>query len=466
MGYNAGMIDYGPQQAISALSPALRVCAAGFEAAGFALYAVGGWVRDFLDGRPGHDMDLTSPAPWQQAEEIFTACGAKVVDRQTHLGTLSVLLQGESYEYTAFRRESYGPGGMHRPAQVSFDATLEEDALRRDFTVNALYLRIHTGEITDPLDGLACLSRRELATCRPPEETFADDALRLLRMVRFACTLDFDVPEDVLAQARAHAPLLRDLSPERFRGELTRILLCPRVYDALIMMDACGFLDVLISELTAGRSIAQRREYHDYDVMHHQFRACSHAPDNEIDRWAALLHDVGKPRSLVIQGNMHAHAALGADMARDILRRLKYPNAVIDEVGKLIAAHMYDLDGRTKEGKLRWFFAQLGRQSAQRLVALRRADVLGSKAQPPQDDPAARWEKLLNAMQRDGTPFTLRELAISGSQVISALGVNPGPQVGEMMRQLHRYAVTHPDKNHPAALLQRAGQLLRSMRRK
>ncbi|MDD4796983.1 MAG: HD domain-containing protein, partial [Eubacteriales bacterium] len=384
------MIDYVPQRAVAALSPALRGCAAGFEAVGLALYAVGGWVRDFLDDRHSHDMDLTSPASWQQAEALFTACGARVVDRQTQLGTLTVLLGGESYEYTAFRRESYGPGGVHRPAQVSFDATLGDDARRRDFTVNALYLRVHTGEIVDPLGGLGALAQRRLQTCRRPEETFADDGLRLLRMVRFACTLDFTVPDDVLLQAHAHAALLRDLSAERFRGELTRILLCPRVYDALTMMEECGFLDVLLPELTAGRGVAQRREYHDYDVLHHQFHACAHAPANEIDRWAALLHDVGKPLSLAARGDMHAHAPLGADTARALLRRLKYPTAIVDEVGKLIAAHMYDLDGRTKEDKLRWFFARLGPDSAARLLALRRADVLGSKAQPPCDDPAAR----------------------------------------------------------------------------
>ncbi|MDD3244067.1 MAG: HD domain-containing protein [Eubacteriales bacterium] len=445
--------------AVGQLPAALLTCAQAFAQAGFPLYAVGGWVRDALLGLPCHDVDLASPAPWETAEALFTACGFAVTARETRLGTLGVRGGGSEYEYTAFRRESYGTGGVHRPNEVSFGASLTQDALRRDFTVNALYCKLPEGDLADPLGGLSDLQARRLFTCRAPQETFADDGLRLLRMVRFAFSLGMTVPEALIRSAQANAALLDDLSPERFRGELTRILLCQDTVGALEMMDNCGLLIRLIPELEACRDVAQRQPYHDYDVLHHLFHACACAPADEIDRWAALLHDIGKPASLSLQGNMHAHAVLGGGMARAILSRLKYPNAFADEVRRIIEAHMYDLDGNTSTHKLRWFFARLGRQTVPRVITLRRADVWGSKEIPGAQDPAESWEALFLQMLTDGTPFTPGELAVNGQQVMAACALKPGPRVGEIMERLQRYAVMRPEANHPDALLSRARRL-------
>jgi len=446
-----------PTDAQQRLAP-LAACARAFESAGFALYAVGGCVRDALLGIPVHDVDITSPAPAAQAEALFTACGFAVVHRDTALGTLGVRLDGEEYEYTAFRSESYGSGGEHRPVQVAFGATMAQDAARRDFTVNALYYRLADGTLADPLGGLKDLRARRLYTCRAPHLTFADDGLRLLRMVRFACTLGFAVPQALRAAAIAHAALLQDVAPERFRGELTRILLCDDVYAALRLMDECTLLTRLLPELEEGRGMAQRSLYHDYDVLYHQLHSCAAAPPNELDRWAALLHDVGKPASRRAQGNMHLHAQLGAPMAYAALQRLKYPNAFCADVSALVRAHMYDLDGRTSLAKLRWFLAAQG-PLAPHLITLRRSDVYGSKRVRPAQDPAGRWAQVYVRMQQDGTPFTLKELAVDGRAVMEACGLPPGKALGDILHRLHRWAVADPKHNNPQALLGRARRL-------
>ena len=294
-------------------APARRFAAA----VGAPVYLVGGAVRNALLGLPGADLDVAGALPQQVVADRCRAAGFAVEPRSRALGTAGVRVGGETLEYTAFRAERYAPGGAHRPESVQFGATLEEDAARRDFTCNALYADCRSGAVTDPLGGLPDLAAHTLRQAAP--RTLESDALRVLRLVRLACELGFDIEPATFDAARAHAGGLLDIAPERRREELDRILVCDARYPAagrdearsvlraLRLLDALGAWPCLIPEVEAGRSQAQRPDHHRYPVMEHLFHACAAAPATPVLRLAALLHDIGKPACLAATG-----AAVGA----------------------------------------------------------------------------------------------------------------------------------------------------------
>ena len=452
----------------------LMAAAKLFHASGAALYLVGGRPRNALLGLPSGDWDVAGPLLPDAAAELFRSVPeVRVHTRDTALGTLGVLCDGQEVEYTPFRAESYGVGGEHRPQTVRFGVPMEADALRRDFTVNALYWNIAEEQLIDPLGGQADLSARVLRTCRTPAETFDDDGLRLMRLVRFCAELNF-APEDATARAAAErAHLLRDISPERLWVELTKLLLADTRYPdgkpeqvarGLNLLEELRLLDVLLPELGEGRGIAQRAEYHAHDVLGHGLAACAAAPAELTLRLAALLHDVGKPAALRQGGRMLGHDKLGAEIAAGILTHLRCPKARMEDVCALIAAHMVDLDGRMGENKLRLFFVKLGHERTRMLIELRRADVRGSKDQPEGLDPAEKWVGVLARMEADGVPWTLKELQFSGEDATALIGA-PGPKVGQLLNLLHRHAIQKPKDNTRAALTRLARQFLQDTAR-
>ena len=259
----------------------IKKAAEAFKANGTPLYLVGGWPRNRLLDLPPGDLDIASALPPDEAAKLLEAVGGiRVIGRDTRLGTLGVLCGSVQAEYTAFRTESYGAGGAHRPDDVHFGATMLQDALRRDFTANALYYDIASGADEDPLGGLPDVRSKVLRTCRTPHETFADDGLRLMRLARLASELGFDIEEKTFETAKRNAPLIRDIAPERVQAELNRLLLADAKYPGLQqetspvlrglkLMDALGLLTTVIPELETCRGVEQRAEFHDFDVLEH-----------------------------------------------------------------------------------------------------------------------------------------------------------------------------------------------------
>ncbi len=447
-----------------------------FSGNGAPLYLVGGWPRNRLLGLPPGDLDVSSALPPEVAAELFEQVpGVRVIERSTRLGTFGVFYAGEQAEYTAFRTESYGEGGAHRPEQVCFGATMEQDALRRDFTVNAIYHDISSSRDIDPLGGLTDIAARQLRTCRKPAETFADDGLRLMRLARFAAELDFTIEEETYATAQENAVLLADIVPERLQAELFKILLADMKYQALNyaqspvlkglhLLDELGLLPLLLPELEPCRGVAQRADYHDHDVLEHLFRAASCAPPELSLRLAGLLHDVGKPHALEKNGKMVGHDKLGEPIAREILTRLRCSNALIDEVTALVRWHMADLDGKTGEKRLRLFFVKLGRERSRKLAELRRADVWGSKETPELGDPAGRWIALLDKMEGEQVPWEERNLDVDGNELAHLTG-GPSPLVGYLKAELHRHTVLRPKDNNRARLMRLAKALMNDRQR-
>ena len=338
-----------------------------FAAAGHTLYGVGGMVRNPLLGLPVTDNDVTSS---MTPGEVMAMCrdkGIKYLDIGAAFGMVELHYMGGVFQHTTFRRDTYPTGGGHRPQAVSYSGDINEDAFRRDFTVNAIYKNILTGRITDPTGGMQDLKNRLLrATSKDPAVIMGDDALRIMRMARFASELGFEAESGTFEAAKAAAPGLADISPERIREELDRILLSDAKYGipggpyrGLELLDNLEALDVILPELAKGRGVAQKPQYHKYDVLHHCFHAVDCIEPSLTLRLAALLHDVGKPAALQATGCMYTHDRLGADIARGILERLRYPSAVIRDVTALIRNHMFDLRTEAKENTIRLWLQEM-----------------------------------------------------------------------------------------------------------
>ncbi|MBS1481009.1 MAG: HD domain-containing protein [Christensenellaceae bacterium] len=432
-----------------------------FRDAGFPLYAVGGMVRNACLGLPVQDIDVTSPMPVSEARALLEARGVACREKGAFFGTLDIGLGEHTFEYASFRAEEYGAGGAHRPGAVRFGATLEEDAFRRDFTINALYYDILGQRLIDPTGGLADLKAHIIrATSPDPNVILRDDGLRVLRMARFAAELGFSVEPGTLAAARANAAGVLDISAERVREELDKLLLADiryglgreRVLYGLSTLAETEALAAVLPEIAAGAGIAQRPEYHAYDVQEHMLRACACAKPERIARLAALLHDVGKPVAFRETGRMLGHDAIGANISREMLARLKYPNAVKEEVTGLIRWHMFDLNGNAKESTLRRRFAGWGAAFTLALADLREADVHGSGRISGEVKSALRWRAVLARMQTEGAPLSEAELCCTGADIMEWLNLPPSPRVGEIKRMLLLHCACHPKDNCRARL--------------
>ena len=436
------------------LPPALHRLAESLKAEGVKLYAVGGCVRDALLNRPVHDIDLCSRLRPDGLMEKAKSLGIDARIVQPVLGTVLLTVDGKAYEHTTFRTESYGTGGAHTPDTVSFSDSPEIDAFRRDFSVNALYESVSDGTLVDPTGGLDDLAHRVLrTTTADPAVILRDDGLRILRLVRFKAALDFTIDPATWQAAKANARLLGDVAWERKREELDRILTGPRVFDALCMLRDVGALAYVLPECTACDGMAQRQDHHKYDVLTHMFHACENTPDELACRLIGLLHDVGKPAAKQRDGNLYAHDVLGEQIVRNMLERLRYPNALIERVCEAIRSHMFDLNEEASEATIRKRFALMGRARTEDLIMIREADVRGSGYKP--EYVAERWRRIYRQMQEEHAPFSETELCVTGSDIMSELGLSAGEQIGRIKRQLLLHCAVHPGDNRPDVLRKR-----------
>ena len=439
---------------------------AWFQKTGRPLYIVGGAVRNKLLSLPVSDIDAAAAVPPQKVKEIEDGA-FHVTERSYGLGTVVIVSGPHSYEYTAFRRDSYGRGGAHRPQGVTLTEDIVEDAARRDFTVNALYMGAG-GEVLDPLErGLSDLAARRLAMTRP--DTLCEDALRILRMARLAAELGFSIEPDTMRAAKENAAGLRDISGERIRDEFFKLLLADVKYGnkdgALIglhILKEAGALPYIMPELLEGKGFVQSAQYHRYDVLEHNLRTCAAAPPDIAIRLAALLHDVAKPAAYKRDGTLYVHPKLGAQMAETILKRLKTETKLAQTVLPLIEWHMFDLDNSAKEKAVARMIVKLGRENFLRLAALRDADFTGSGMGNIAHS-AQKWRAVLASKEAARAPLALKQLAVNGDDIQKALSLAPGRQVGELLRRLQEYAIKKPAQNNYTSLIRYARILYTGM---
>ncbi|MGI6033754.1 MAG: CCA tRNA nucleotidyltransferase [Coriobacteriales bacterium] len=438
---------------------ALRVLEA-LEAKGHEAYVVGGCVRDAILGRVPNDWDVTTSARPEQTKAAAHAAGFKTADTGIKHGTVTVIVDHEPFEVTTYRSDGAYSDGRH-PDEVRFLDSLEGDLARRDFTVNALAYNPSVG-LVDEFDGVGDLNRRVLRAVGEPHRRFEEDALRILRGIRFSAQLEFALEKGTAQAIHDDRMLLEKISAERIASEIEKLACAPGCVDVML-----GFSDVLtvcIPEIEPSIGFDQRNPHHCYTVWEHCVRACSYAaPDDLVMRLAALFHDIGKPACYFMGedgiGHFYGHREVSADLFAQAARRLKLPRKLSERVELLVRYHDANLP-TTAKGMRHWavkFSPEVVRQIFELhrcdIKALAPGEVAGGLANV--DAAEAFFEKSIEQV----SVFSLRDLAVNGRDLIE-LGCAQGPKVGEILSQLLNAVVDGQIPNDRQALLQRAKQLI------
>lgn len=390
-----------------------------------ALYAVGGCVRDRIMGVACHDIDICSPLRVEDVKRLLSGSEFQLSDKSLRMGTVIISKGDFRAEYTCFRTDSYEKGsGAHSPSEVRFTNSILDDAQRRDFACNAIYLDVLKGEYVDPLGGIEDIRQKRLR--RAKEDVFEADGLRILRLVRFAAELGFDPDKATWDSAVENAWRVRDITVERVREELISCFEADVKHpelkrtgahlEAFRALDSLGLVDMLLPELAALKGLEQPRQYHLYDAYEHSVKAFELSPPHL--RWAALLHDVGKAPMVAQHGNMHGHDVAGEEIVGKILERLRFKKSEIRRVTQLVRWHMVDINGNTSPAKLRRFVVQHA-DIVEQLCELVDVDGLASEGKLTRPN---RLREEYEFLKRNGVPLCVKELSVGGDDLI-ALGV-------------------------------------------
>lgn len=417
-----------------------------------SIYVVGGFVRNFLiDGSISKDCDLAGDIPVELLEEKVKAVGYEIKSIYKRTQTLVFGDNLERYEYTAFREETYAVGGAHSPTETRIVSDIVIDAKRRDFKCNAVYYDIVNEKIVDPLGGVKDIEEKRLDTVIAPSEVFSHDGLRLMRLARFTGELNFKPTKEVIESAKQYSFNIKEISAERVYGELKLILESDSKYafssktghyDGLKVLDETRVLDYILPELTLGRGMPQRSDYHRYDVLEHSLRSVLYAKPSV--RLYALLHDIGKPFAMQKDNKYQLHGVYGKEIVKTILTRLKAENKTIRESVFLTENHMLDIKSDMKEGKLKLFIVE-NYSLIEKLLDLKQADFSASKDDLSISPTVVKWREVIKNMKKNKVPFTLKELNISAKTLMD-MGFS-GAKVGNALKKLHNICVLDPKMN-------------------
>jgi putative nucleotidyltransferase with HDIG domain len=411
---------------------------------------VGGCLRDALLGRDPADWDLTTDASPDRIQSLFPRSLY-----ENRFGTVVVRHAHAQYEITAFRRDvSYTD--HRRPDAVEFGDSIEEDLARRDFTVNAMaWGGGPDGEslFVDPHGGRSDLAQRMLRAVGDPDRRFREDALRMVRAVRLAATLGFEIEAETLASIGRNAELARHLSGERIAAELLKLLAAPRPSVGLRLMAETGLLAVIAPDLARQPGIPQNKVGAE-DLWDHTLRTVDAAPNRTLVRLASLLHDIGKPDTLA-DGHFHGHETVGATMARDYLSSLHAPRALQERVAHLVRNHMFAYQPTWSDAAVRRFIRKVGPGSIDDLLALRAADNEGS-GQSAETGLLPELKRRVRAELAAHAVLGRHELAVDGNDLKAELGIAPGRVLGRILEDLTERVIAEPALNDRAILLELA----------
>lgn len=423
---------------------ALTLAKGGFEA-----YLVGGCVRDMLLGREPKDWDVTTNAKPEQLLKLFPDS----VYENT-FGTVGVKTESEDpklrvIEVTTYRIEGTYSDKRH-PDEIKFAKTVEEDLSRRDFTVNALAMDLKGGVI-DPFDGQKDIKEEIIRTVGKPEERFGEDALRLMRAVRFAVELDFALEPATRRAIEKLAGELEFIAKERVRDELVKILQTPRAAKGIILLEELGLLKYVLPELEEGIGVGQNK-HHVYNVFEHNVRALDYTAKEEYSlpvRMASLLHDVGKPRAKEENGpnsTFYQHEYIGAKMVLKALDRLRFPKDFIEQVAHLVRQHMFYYNvGDVTPAAVRRFVVRVGPEYIDDLLKVREADRIGSGVEKAVPYKLRHLLFMIEKVKQD--PILPKMLAVRGEDVMELLNIKPSPRIGWILNALLEEVLDDPKKN-------------------
>ena len=416
---------------------------------GYEAYAVGGCVRDSLLGREPGDWDITTSASPDETKKLF----ARTVDTGIEHGTVTVLLGKEGFEVTTYRIDGKYEDSRH-PTEVIFTRNLREDLLRRDSTINAMAYNDTEG-IVDIFGGMDDLKRKIIRCVGNARERFGEDALRIMRGVRFAAQLGFSLEKETKEAMTELAPTLEKISAERIQTELVKLLVSdsPELIREAYHL---GVTAVILPEFDEMMRTGQETKYHRYDVGEHTVQAVCNVPPDKVLRLTMLLHDVAKPEMKTVDadGTAHfkGHDIRGEQKAKEILRRLKFDNDTIHKVTKLVRWHDYRMPAEKKN--VRKAMSKISAELFPMYLLVKRADILAHSMYRREEEleNLSGLQKCYEEIVADHECVSLKQLAVTGTDLIG-IGMKPGKQIGEVLNELLRIVLEYPEFNNKEHLL-------------
>ena len=423
-----------------------------FKDSNFQIYIVGGAVRDLLLDKTVKDWDFTTDA---KPEEILKVIPEGFYDNK--FGTVGLTVGEGVFEITTMRKEGIYKDHRH-PIEVSWTNKIEEDLARRDFTINAMALSLNE-EIIDPFKGTNDLDKKIIKAVGDPNTRFKEDALRLIRAIRFATQLEFDIEIKTFEAIKKNAHLINQIAYERVRDELFKILASVNPYVGINKLRESGILKIILPELEKCFGIKQEGPKHDrvYDIGEHSLLALKHTPStNPQVRFASLLHDVGKTETVNTQkdGNVtfYNHDLEGGKIVFKIAKRFNLSKKQTDKLYRLVRWHMFSVNEDQTDSAIRRFIKNVGLENIEDMMAIRVGDRLGGGTQTETSWRIERFkERVKQVLQK---PFSIADLKINGKDVMETLKIKPGPKVGEILQKLFEEVLEDTSKNNRAYLLE------------
>ncbi|MBQ7933778.1 MAG: CCA tRNA nucleotidyltransferase [Lachnospiraceae bacterium] len=415
------------------------------EAAGFEAYVVGGCVRDSILGRVPGDWDITTSAKPEQVKGLFR----RTIDTGIQHGTVTVMMDKEGFEVTTYRIDGKYEDSRH-PKEVTFTPNLEEDLKRRDFTINAMAYNESKGLI-DIFGGMEDIQAGVIRCVGDATQRFKEDALRIMRAIRFSAQLGYTIEEHTAEAIRVMAPTLRNISAERIQVELVKLMTSDHP-DYIRRAYELGVTAVVLPELDACMATEQHNPHHRYNVGEHILHSLVEIRPDKAGRLAMLFHDIGKPSTLTTdekgKDHFYKHALVGADMAREILRRLKFDNDTIHRVCQLVKYHDYGMGQEPTAYLVRRAIYKIGEELFPLLLQVKQADIMAQSDYKRQDKLNAldKWQQLYRQILAEGQCVSMKTLAVNGRDLMEA-GIPSGPAMGEILKAALQMVLEYPERN-------------------
>lgn len=420
------------------------------EKSGFEAYIVGGCVRDFLNSTTPKDWDITTNAKPDEIQNIFpdSFYENKFLTVTVKTGSQNPGL--EEVEITTYRLEAKYSDKRH-PDEIRFAKNLEDDLARRDFTINAMAMDSDK-KIVDLFDGQKDLKKKMIKTVGNPEERFSEDALRMLRAVRFATTLNFTIEKETAEAIKKNSIWLKAISQERIRDELLKIIMSDRAAEGIDLLYELDLLKFIMPELQENYGVGQNK-HHIYDCYQHALKALEYSAKKKFNmqvRMASLLHDVGKPRVKVGEGlnsTFYNHEIVGAKMTFEILQRLKFSKKDVEKITKLVRYHLfyYNVD-EVSESSVRRLVKNVGQDLIEELLQVRQADRIGSGVPKAEPYKLRHLKYIIEKVSTD--PISVKMISVNGKDIMGMLHEKPGPKIGHILDVLLGYVLEDPKKNN------------------
>lgn len=419
------------------------------QAAGHEAYAVGGCIRDSILGRDPDDWDITTSAKPEEVKNLFK----RTVDTGIQHGTVTVLIEKEGFEVTTYRIDGKYEDSRH-PKEVTYTSDLFEDLRRRDFTINAIAYNQKDG-LVDLFEGMKDMEKGIIRCVGNPRERFEEDALRIMRAVRFSAQLGYSIEEDTKAAIKELAPNMQKISAERIQAELVKLIVSEHP-DYLRIAYETGITAYILPEFDLCMKTEQNNPHHCYTIGEHILHTLSYVDPDKILRLGMLFHDIGKPQTLTIDEkgitHNHGHASVGEEMTVKILRRLKFSNEVIDKVRRIVRYHDQNIEPVTKN--VRRAASKIGKDIFPLLFSVKYADIMAQSLYQREEklQKLSQVQQIYEQILEREECLSIKDLAVSGSDLIAA-GMEPGREIGECLHKLLDIVLENPEYNRKEYLL-------------